>query len=200
MQPGLFPVEKSEPGRSVPGLACIPGFIDPSEEETLLRTIDGQSWLGDLKRRVQHYGYRYDYKARSVSRDLYLGPLPDWLASLTDRLYSKRVFPQQPDQAIINEYMPGQGIAPHIDCVPCFTDTVVSLSLGSACVMDFAQVGSKEKISMLLEPRSLLVLSGDARYKWTHAIAPRKSDKIDGAIIPRHRRVSVTFRRVILDS
>ncbi len=199
MRAGLFPDEDREPHLQVPGLAYISGFIDAAEEETLLRTIDGQPWLNDLKRRVQHYGYRYDYKARTISRDLYLGSLPGWLAAYADILCSKEFFPQLPDQVIVNEYHAGQGIAPHIDCVPCFTDTVASLSLGSACVMDFARSGEKEKTSLLLEPRSLLVLSGDARYKWTHAIAPRKTDKFDGAIIARERRVSLTFRKVIPD-
>jgi len=199
VQGGLFPDENRAPLQQAPGLVYIPGFIDPAEEETLLRKIDGQSWLNDLKRRVQHYGYRYDYRARTVSRDLYLGPLPDWLAVYADILCGNGIFPQPPDQVIVNEYLPGQGIAPHIDCVPCFTDTVVSLSLASTCVMDFVRPGGKERAYLFLELGSLLVLTGDARYKWTHAIAPRKTDKVDGAIITRGRRVSLTFRKAIID-
>ncbi|SHK82523.1 alpha-ketoglutarate-dependent dioxygenase AlkB [Chryseobacterium contaminans] len=51
---------------------------------------------------------------------------------------------------------------------------------------------------MLLDSGSLIVLSGDARYKWTHGIAPRKTDYINGRKIERKLRLSMTFRKVIL--
>lgn len=63
--------------------------------------------------------------------------------------------------------------------------------------MDFSHGATGEKQSHLLEPRSLLVLSGDARYHWQHAIPARKSDKWHGQAIPRNRRISLTFRTVI---
>lgn len=50
------------------------------------------------------------------------------------------------------------------------------------------------KKNIYLESRSLLVLKGDARYKWKHGIAARKSD--NG--VKRQRRISLTFRKVIL--
>jgi hypothetical protein len=46
---------------------------------------------------------------------------------------------------------------------------------------------------------SLLVMKDEARYKWTHGIAKRKSDRYRGRTIVRRRRVSLTFRKVILD-
>ncbi|MDE3016594.1 MAG: alpha-ketoglutarate-dependent dioxygenase AlkB [Pseudomonadota bacterium] len=164
----------------VPGLTYIPEYIDRQQEADLIRIIDIQPWITELKRRVQHYGYRYDYKARSVTPESYLGPLPEWLVPYCDRLRADGHFPQAPDQVIVNEYQPGQGIAPHIDCVPCFTDTIASLSLGSTCVMEFTHTGTQQKIPVLLEPRSLVVLSGDARYRWQHAIPYRKTDRHQG--------------------
>jgi alkylated DNA repair dioxygenase AlkB len=193
MQTSLFPTKRPEPS----GLAYLPDFIDRAEEALLLRTIDAQPWLRTLKRRVQHYGYAYDYSAKAITRAIYLGPLPDWLSASAAALRRKDVFAQMPDQVIVNEYRPGQGIAPHIDRAPCFAETVASLSLGSPCVMDFAHGETAQTTSMLLEPCSLLVLSGDARYLWTHAIAPRKTDTFDGAAIPRRRRVSLTFRKML---
>ena len=44
----------------------------------------------------------------------------------------------------------------------------------------------------------LLILSGEARYDWTHEIPAHKSDMINGARQPRTRRVSLTFRTVRL--
>ncbi|NET71462.1 MAG: alpha-ketoglutarate-dependent dioxygenase AlkB [Sphaerospermopsis sp. SIO1G2] len=128
-----------------------------------------------------------------------LGPLPDWLMDYCQRLYTDGHFPKIPDQVIINEYQPRQGIAPHIDCVSCFEETIASLSIGSACVMEFTNPITGEKIDHLLEPCSLLIFSGDARYQWKHGIAARKSDKHQGQVIQRGRRISLTFRNIITD-
>ena len=94
----------------VPGLKYIPGFVADSDESGLLAAVDAEPWLADLKRRVQHYGYRYDYKARKVDPSLYVGPLPDWAAELAGRLHREGWFDEVPDQLIVNEYQPGQGI------------------------------------------------------------------------------------------
>ena len=174
---------------NIPGLQYLPNFITSNEERALIEVIDRQQWLHDLKRRVQHYGYKYDYKARAVTAASYLGPLPDWLMPVTQKL------PFKPDQVIVNEYLPGQGISAHVDCVPCFSDTVASLSLASGAVMQFSN--RQERHDLYLEPRSLIILSGPARYDWTHAIPARKSDMVDGFKIERGRRVSLTFRSVI---
>lgn len=197
IQKDLFADESSTNTQPVvSGLSYILDFIDGAAGSDLIKTIDAQPWNTELKRRVQHYGWRYDYKARSVTNDLRIGALPDWLQSYAVRLQQAGLFTELPDQAIINEYQPGQGISAHIDCVPCFADTIASLSLGSPCVMDFTHSKAGEKSSLLLEPHSLLVLSGDARYVWQHAIATRKTDRYNGQIISRTRRVSLTFRKV----
>lgn len=193
----LFDGLSATASANIPGLRYLPDFIDAETEAALLTIIDQQPWLDDLKRRVQHYGWRYDYKARGITQDLRIGAIPDWLDGLCQRLRAEGIFPRTPDQVIINEYQPGQGISAHVDCVPCFGDTIASLSLGSACVMGFSHVTTGEKQSHLLEPRSLLVLSDDARYHWQHAIPARKSDKWYSETIPRARRISLTFRTVL---
>jgi alkylated DNA repair dioxygenase AlkB len=60
--------------------------------------------------------------------------------------------------------------------------------------MQFRKMESGETESLLLEPRSLLVLSDEARYDWQHGIARRKNDIWQGIRIPRERRLSITFR------
>ncbi len=197
-QQSLLMDQKTEPEIDISGLTYIPDFISAQEQDFLLAQIDQQSWLTDLKRRVQHYGYKYDYKARTVGNDAYLGPLPDWLLSLSKKLHNDGIFPSAPDQAIVNEYLPGQGISAHIDCVPCFAGTIASLSLGSPCIMEFSNPKTGEKKSIILEEGSLIVLSGPARYEWQHAIPARKSDIINGIKTERTRRVSLTFRNVIV--
>lgn len=195
LQSSLF----ETPQPIISGLTYTPDFINAATESALVKTIDAQPWITELKRRVQHYGWRYDYKARSVTNDLRIGVLPDWLQTYAVRLQQAGLFTEMPDQAIINEYQPGQGISAHIDCVPCFADNIASLSLGSPCAMDFTHSKTGEKSSLLLEPRSLLVLTGDARYVWQHAIAGRKTDRYNGQIIQRTRRISLTFRKVLAD-
>lgn len=128
---------------------------------------------------------------------MYIAPLPDWALAVAKRLqqsYSATL----PDQVIVNEYEPGQGIANHTDCKTCFRDTIISLSLNSPCVMDFTNPKKDLKKSLLLEPRSLIILKGEARYEWAHGIAKRKSDNFQGQIFRRTRRISLTFRTVLL--
>ncbi|PZP54809.1 MAG: alpha-ketoglutarate-dependent dioxygenase AlkB [Micavibrio aeruginosavorus] len=191
--------QKEAPEINISGLTYIPDFISAQEQDLLLSQIDQQLWLTDLKRRVQHYGYKYDYKARTVGNDAYLGLLPDWLSAISTKLHNDGIFPSIPDQVIVNEYLPGQGISAHIDCVPCFADKISSLSLGSPCVMEFFNPKTGEKKFITLRERSLIVLSGPVRYEWQHAIPARKSDVIYGIKTERARRVSLTFRNVVLN-
>jgi len=179
---------------NIPGLSYIENYIDNDEAIKLLSLIDEKSWLSDLKRRVQHYGYKYDYLSKSIDNKHYLGPLPSWLMKLSEQLHEQGTFAQIPNQVIINEYLPGQGIAPHIDCPSCFGIDICSLSLGSSCIMSFTKDGNK--VDSLLKPNSLISLSGDARYLWKHSIASRKTDKFEGVKLFRQRRVSLTFRVV----
>lgn len=188
------------PAAQIPGLTYVPAYLDPEAQQMLLTTIDAQPWLHDLRRRVQHYGYRYDYTRKQLDATLYLGPLPPWATDLAQRLHHDTFIAAVPDQLIVNEYLPGQGIASHIDCVPCFGDTVLSLSLGGPCVMDLTHVRVGTMVAVLLEPGSLLVMRRDARYSWKHGIAARKTDTYASQRIPRRRRVSLTFRTAILPS
>jgi alkylated DNA repair dioxygenase AlkB len=181
----------------IDGLLYIPQYISVPHHDALIETIDHQPWRTALARRTQHYGYVYDYRAKSIERSMYLGSFPTWLQRIAVHLHADGLMPEIPDQAIINEYEPGQGIADHIDCTPCFGDVVVSLSLGSAAVMDLKRGATS--VPILLEPRSVLMLRSEARFEWTHGIARRKQDIVDSTPIQRKRRVSVTFRKVVID-
>ncbi|MGX6649217.1 alpha-ketoglutarate-dependent dioxygenase AlkB [Maricaulaceae bacterium MS644] len=178
------------------GARLIDDFVDPREAQFLLTAIDAEVWRSDLKRRVQQYGWLYDYRARAVSPDMDLGPLPSWVTEFAERVGQDGEFGATPDQVIVNEYLPGQGISAHVDCEPCFGPAVASLSLGGEVEMVFRERATGEHRSVILEPLMLLILSGEARYNWTHEIPARKSDMIEGTRKPRKRRVSLTFRTV----
>jgi alkylated DNA repair dioxygenase AlkB len=168
-------------------------YITIQEEKNLIQEIDTRPWNNTinkpLKRRVQHYGYEYNYSNKALIES---DPIPSWpIVKRIEREYFR------PEQLIINEYIPGQGIAKHIDSDQ-FDEPIISLSLGSPCVMIFRKESNAVKAikEILLKPRSLLVMSGELRWNWTHEIPARKKDKINGMIINRDRRISLTFRRL----
>ncbi|KAG6836485.1 hypothetical protein H0H93_007584 [Arthromyces matolae] len=116
-------------------------------------------------------------------------------------------------QAILNLYKPGEGITPHVDLLRRFGDGIIGVSFGSGCVMRFARVGdSEEEVSqsntkeerkknwnVYLPERSIIVLSEDARYKWTHGIEKCTEDYVErhdagSEWIKRGVRLSITFR------
>lgn len=177
------------------GLAIFEEFIGMQEEADLLTTIDALSWDTSMKRRVQHYGWKYDYKLRKVDPGAYLGPLPGWAQDLAQRLLERGIVDELPDQVIVNNYEGAQGISKHIDCPGCFRGAVVTLSLNESWEMIFSRKrpGSEsERYRQTLQRRSAVVLAGEARASWMHEIPQRLKE---GKML-RGRRVSITFRKV----
>jgi alkylated DNA repair protein alkB family protein 8 len=179
----------------VPGLSIIEDFITEEEEAKYLEKIDQKEWLTTIQRRVQHYGYEFKYDTRDVDPNLPLGEMPWFCQHTITRLKELRPDIESPDQITLNEYLPGQGIAPHVDTPSAFTSYIGSLSLESDIVMDFRLNGTIVK-HVLLKRRALCLMTGDARYLWKHGIAYRKSDMINGELRSRERRVSLTLRKI----
>jgi alkylated DNA repair dioxygenase AlkB len=187
----LFPTEPFPAAPHIPpipGLKYLPNYITPAEEQAIVAAIDAAPWDVTWDRRRQPYGARYGRTPSEAPP-----PIPAWGRALADRLHRESVVDRPFDHMLINEYLPGQGIALHRDYDP-FDRTVVSLSLLSACVMDFRRPSDNRRESILLEPRSLLILTDEARYDWQHGIARRKSDRWQTQRLHRSRRLSVTFR------
>lgn len=190
----LQAVQESE---TVPGLLCATDVVSASEAVELWKRIYASEWPSALARRVQHYGWRYDYQKRTISEDQYLGELPAWTHSLLARLDALGFCPLGGfDQMIINEYLPGQGIRAHIDQPDVFDDSIVSVSLGSPVHMTFAHTVSGAFSHVWLAPRSAILLRGSARYEWTHSIAARRTEMTPTGRVQRGTRVSLTFRKV----
>lgn len=172
----------------IEGLIYEENFVSEAEEQRLLDFINRQEWSEAISRRTQHYGYKYSYE-RAVHALEPATPIPVELQYLVEKLNAK--FHKSFTQLIVNEYKPGQGISAHIDNTKMFGDIVVSISLGSTYPMKFSNEAKEETIS--LARRSLVALTGDARYAYKHSIAARKKD--DG--IARGTRISMTFRTVV---
>ncbi|KIK89781.1 hypothetical protein PAXRUDRAFT_831767 [Paxillus rubicundulus Ve08.2h10] len=142
--------------------------------------------------------------------------LQPWIpCDLHDHLFPSRDAPPRARQAILNLYRPGEGISPHVDLLNRFDDGIIGVSLSGSCVMSFERVAeatrdmkqcndledNQKRWDLYLPERSVLVLSKDARYSWTHAIPGRTHDLVEGEdgnqehhLIKRGTRLSITFR------
>ena len=176
------------------GARLVPDVVTEAEERRILLRISEAAWLADLSRRVQHYGFRYSYRSRGIGRHDPAPPFPRWAAVVADRL--RPLFGgDRAEQCIVNEYCPGQGIGMHADHLS-FGPVVVSLSLGAAWHMHFrprsrspyVRHGLPSDEVAVLPRRSALVLCGQARHAWMHAIDPAANAR------QAETRVSATFR------
>ena len=190
-QAALFPTLDPAPRPRVPGLVVKPDYIDEAEEKRLLAKIEEEPWGADFKRRVQLYGLGYG--GDEGGEVTWVRDFPPWLEELGQRLTREGWLPRSPENCVVNDYAPGVGIGPHRDYPP-FGSVIAAVSLLSDVVIDFARPDGVEKFPTLVPARSLWVASGEARWRWTHGIAPRLSDVIEGERRRRGRRVSVTFR------
>ena len=107
------------------------------------------------------------------------------------------------NQLTVNEYKEGSGIGSHVDTPSAFGDGLISISLNAGIVMEFRQTRQEESVEdeempplrklVYLPRRSLLLMSGPARYSWEHMIVSRMTDTVDGQVVPRGQRVSLTL-------
>ena len=67
-------VEPHRPADAISGLELITDFLSEAEETQIVSEIDRADWSTELQRRVQHYGWRYDYKSRQVDPSMRIGP------------------------------------------------------------------------------------------------------------------------------
>lgn len=172
------------------GFEYIPDFISPEEEESLgerlsVLTYRPARMRGRTSRREMHY-YGFEYVAQSRALIQLPGLMPPWLLSLRARCAAAADSDADAfDQVIVTRYGEGAVISPHTDHVTLFGPTVIGVSLLSAVDMVF-QAPSGGRISHRLEPQSLYVLRGEARYAWKHATGR----------VTAPPRYSVTFRSV----
>ncbi|KAF3498297.1 hypothetical protein DY000_02053467 [Brassica cretica] len=216
------PVSLSGSDLNIPGLFLLPDFVTAEEEQQLLAAVDTQPWIGLAKRRVQHYGYEFCYGTRNVDTKNRLGELPPFVSPILQRISLFPNLDYDPaslnlDQLTVNEYPSGVGLSPHIDTHSAFEDCIFSLSLAGPCIMEFRRYSASTwkvaststdeeekpdtstciKKALYLPPRSMLLLSGEARYAWNHYIPHHKIDKVKDKVIRRSpRRVSFTLRKV----
>lgn len=143
--------------------------------------------------------------------------IPAWLQKYLDTIHSLNLMNgNRPNHVLVNEYLPGQGILPHLDG-SLFYPTITTISVASHTVLKFLEPISadnavlKPMFSFLLEPRSLLVLKDRLFDYYLHRIEEVSEDVLDdsvvnlnmcsdeylpGSTVQRQTRISLTIRHV----
>ena len=161
--------------------------LSPDRERSLIacfehlqfREFEFRGFVG--KRRTVSFGWRYDFNVRKLQR---AEDTPTFLRALRQQAAKfAALSPQSLQHVLVTEYAPGAAIGWHKDR-PEFED-VIGISLGAPCVFRFRRKkGTRwERASIELQPGSVYLLRGPARWDWQHSIPP--VDKL---------RYSITFR------
>ncbi|HYE22017.1 MAG TPA: alpha-ketoglutarate-dependent dioxygenase AlkB [Verrucomicrobiae bacterium] len=168
------------------GFSYASNFISPKEEEFLLQKIKTLE-LGHLviqgvpsKRRMIHFGVGYSFETKKLTDRI---PIPDWLNPLIENVskFTKKP-PNNFEEILVTEYQPGAGITWHKDADPF--GIIVGVSLAGSSTLKLRKIDNAKIIkTLVLEPRSAYLLSGESRTQWAHSIPAVKN-----------LRYSVTFR------
>jgi alkylated DNA repair dioxygenase AlkB len=189
------------------GLFYVQNIIEPDFAAEIIEYLNKQEWKGISAstngRKVQQYGYEYNYTTRQDSNYKKIQDIPEILLILKniaidtiDRI-DQKIFNLETihklNQCIINKYEPTQGISAHID-KETFGPVIACFSLGSGTTIKFTRTlnGQKVIVNKYVEPNSIYIMTGDSRYEWKHEINPRLADDK----VRRTTRISVTFRSV----
>ncbi|KAM3836135.1 alpha-ketoglutarate-dependent dioxygenase alkB homolog 6-like [Diretmus argenteus] len=201
-----------------PTVYYIPDFISQDEEAYLLQqvyTSPRTKWTQLSGRRLQNWGGLPHFKGMLPEK------IPDWLQKYCERISSLGAFSgKMANHVLVNEYKQREGIMPHEDG-PLYHPTVTTISLGSHTLLDFyrpignlaAEVPQTEDsrylLSLLVRPRSLLILQDEMYQHLLHGIQACTQDTLaarvvnlpaagalPGETLTRGTRVSLTIRHV----
>lgn len=203
---------------ALPTVYYIPDFISEDEETFLLQQVyksPKTKWTQLSGRRLQNWGGLPHPKGMLAEK------IPEWLQTYCEKISSLGAFSgKTANHVLVNEYKQGEGIMPHEDG-PLYHPTVTTVSLGSHTLLDFYRpIGSTEGdapqteenrylFSLLVKPRSLLLLQDEMYQCLLHGIQARGQDTLTdkvvnlsaagagpGETLIRDTRVSLTIRHV----
>ncbi|KAG5489662.1 hypothetical protein GH5_00541 [Leishmania sp. Ghana 2012 LV757] len=225
---------------NVPGIFYIPEYLSVAEEAQILAFIQGtpQELKSKLtKRTCQEWGCTMcETCQKSFVSD---ANMPPWVQEFIDmQVYDGLFTPTTfPNSVRVHEYQQGEGIGPHCDG-PIYVPMVTVVSLASSCLMSFypkqplyeshpmdhyndtfkfneGDIGKRVPLqSVVMEPRSLLVFSGEGYYYYPHGVSDKAEDvlapEVVGEVvnrrflrdpnvqsIPRTYRASITTRNLL---
>jgi alkylated DNA repair dioxygenase AlkB len=193
----------SEP---IPGLFLYEDFITEDEEQNILSQLDGTTdpcyestqygWNPSTfngRHRGQRWGVHCDLRSRAVGAAE--RPLPSFITQfLLPKL--RHLHPMKgcvPNEANAIDYHRKHGdyLVAHVDDRQLSREPIANLSLAGDCYMTFTNVAPKRntavvKQRVLLKRRCLQILTGLARYDFSHGI--------EHCDLLSERRVSLTMR------
>ncbi|GFS63970.1 alpha-ketoglutarate-dependent dioxygenase alkB homolog 7, mitochondrial [Trichonephila inaurata madagascariensis] len=165
-------------------------FISNSEEESLLKEIDPI-----FKRRR----YQFDHWDGAIQgyKETEKENWNEENSKILQRLCNFSFSAECPPTKLVHvlDLSKTGFIKPHVDSVKFCGSIISGISLLSASVMRLAMEENKNMyVDVLLRRRSLYIMSGLVRYKFTHEILKDSESFFNGMPIPRDRRISVICR------
>ncbi|KAG2078444.1 hypothetical protein BDR04DRAFT_1086770 [Suillus decipiens] len=202
----------------------IANFISKDEEKYLLRKIEDspkQKWKTLNNRRLQLWGGEVLQKNILFRQDLpaFLNDFPDVLGRLKFLGPFNQSPHKGPNHVILNEYYPGQGIMPHEDG-PSYHPVVATISLGSHTIFHYYRYNTDKDsssddpgsmghsidpvplLSLFLEPRSVVITTGELYTKHLHGIDEVEVDTFTGdgfLLLPDGSHSRIVNRHMIQD-
>ncbi|KAI8637704.1 hypothetical protein BD408DRAFT_424061 [Parasitella parasitica] len=183
----------------IPGLKLIKQALSHEEQMSLIHALIDHNHFGGNANQTMIFGKLPEY----------IDWIQPWIIKRYPGIYAQDILNRMPlfDQAILNLYTKGEGIASHVDLAR-FEDGILIISLLSSCIMTMKparkntnfynaeNTDDRGKHDILLRSGDILALSQEARYDWEHGIQSRLVDEIDGQSIKRGTRISVTLRKL----
>lgn len=176
----------------------LPNVITKEEEKLLLEELHNP--LGRMRYENTHWdnvitGYREMYRSQ-------------WSPQNTATLHRIQHLPEvachTPTHRIhVLDLLPEGVVLPHVDHEKYAGPVVIGLSLMSPTIMQLCRVqGSnadgtgtaRHVVDVLLQPRSLYIMQGEARYQYTHSILGGIDHSWMGIPFTKGRRISLIFR------
>ena len=141
------------------------------------------------KRKMAWYGnkpYRYTYSNTTKTA------LP-WIDELVElKLLREQQVNEKFNSCLLNLYHDGsEGMSWHCDSEEELVKdaAIASLSLGAERKFSFKHKQNKDKVSLILQSGSLLIMKGETQKNWLHSLPPTKTINSP--------RVNLTFRTII---
>jgi alkylated DNA repair protein alkB family protein 4 len=184
----------------IPGLFVFDEFISEHEEKLILNEMDigadGQEWKYEAhtgSHREKRWGVDHDLWSRDVRPPKH--ELPNMIKTILipklNRIAAMSGCVPNDANAIDYRRKHGNALTSHVDDRKKHKEPIANLSLAGSCYMTFRNQNRERNLAVeerrvLLRPRTLQVLTGKARYDFSHGIA--NNDLLSD------RRVSLTIR------
>eukprot|EP00055_Hartaetosiga_balthica_P008462 m.31661 g.31661 ORF g.31661 m.31661 type:complete len:290 (-) comp6322_c0_seq3:159-1028(-) len=173
------------------GIKLSRNFISKEEENEIIELMDKWEWKPSQSgRQKQDFGPKVNFKRKKVKMGGFTG-LPSFSKSLVERMNAldaaKNFVPVEQCHLNYTNAM-GAAIDPHFDDEWVWGERLVTLNFAGSTVLSFTMDEFDHvEIEAPLPQRSLVVVGGNARFKFKHAI--------QRCFVPK-RRIAATYREL----